>query len=75
MPHNRYATHALRSLLQPRGEIMGSVVRVTSSVAEVATAKGLMRVQAASSVRPGQRVRVSEGLAYQAAVSSVKYAL
>ena len=71
---NRYAAHALRALLQPQGQIMGSVVRVVGGVAEVATDKGLVRVHAATAMQPGQRVRISGGAAYPAAVARNRYA-
>jgi hypothetical protein len=71
---DRYAAHALRSLLQPPGPTMGLVVRVVGGIAEVATAKGVLRVRA-ESVRAGQRVRVSGATAYPAAVARAKYAL
>ena len=72
---DRFAAHALRTLLQPAGPIMGVVVRVVGGVADVATAKGTQPAQASAAVRAGQRVRISGGTAYPAAVARARYAL
>jgi hypothetical protein len=62
-------------MLQPAGPTRGVVVRLVGGVAEIATDKGMVRVQAATALQPGQRVRISGGAAYPAAVAAVKYAL
>lgn len=71
----RYALHALRGMLQPPGPTRGGVVRLVGGIAEVATDQGLQRVQAAGTLRAGQRVRISGGAAYPMAAAAARYAL
>lgn len=70
-----YPLHALRALLTSAAPERGVVVRITGATAQIATRTGLTSALTASSLRPGQRVTLRNGLAYPEAAPTRRYAL
>ncbi len=65
----------LRRLLAESAPTRGRVVRVAGTRVEVATARGLLTCQAGGTLRVGQDVTLSGGIAYPRAVADRVYAV